>query len=554
LAALKKNSADSVSGVATDYVKQYQRKKTSDSLMAIINTKGTVTSVATGYGLSGGTITGAGTLIADTSVSGLSGKYIRITDGIAYAFTGIRDNDLLKYDSVNNRFVNFTLTATSPLSYNPVTNVLSSTGGGTGWLLTGNSGTDTLTDFVGTTDNRDLYFKRNGVKSGSIDSTSGGEGQTSFGFGALKNIDQTFATVIGNTAVGFKAMELYTGTNNGGGNSAFGVRALTALTTGLRNTAIGYNALYTTGVQSDNTAIGYNALKLASTSAINNTAIGSGALDAVTSGTNNTAVGVGALGVLSTGSSNSVVGASSAGSNTGDHNAILGAGIFSGSGAGSYNVAVGSLNTLAANTSGTFNVAICRGALITNTTNSFTTAVGGNAGNLSTGASNGFFGMYSGAYITSETGVLILNTLNRTNKTGDTTNSPFYSVQSTTAASQRTKLGGGGTVGINGYGHSTLAVNGSFAVGYVAKTANYTATIDDFSIKFTSGTDTLTLPTAVGCAGRQYEIKNLTGNTAQIATTSSQTIDGASAPFAVATTKCYGLRSDGANWYIIYVY
>jgi hypothetical protein len=41
---------------------------------------GSVTSVATGYGLSGGTITTSGTLIADTSVSGLSGKYVRIID------------------------------------------------------------------------------------------------------------------------------------------------------------------------------------------------------------------------------------------------------------------------------------------------------------------------------------------------------------------------------------------------------------------------------------------------------------------------------------------
>jgi hypothetical protein len=41
---------------------------------------GTVTSIATGYGLLGGTITTSGTLIADTSVSGLSGKYVRIID------------------------------------------------------------------------------------------------------------------------------------------------------------------------------------------------------------------------------------------------------------------------------------------------------------------------------------------------------------------------------------------------------------------------------------------------------------------------------------------
>jgi len=43
-------------------------------------TNGTVTTGATGYGLSWGTITTSGTLLADTSVSGLSGKYLRIID------------------------------------------------------------------------------------------------------------------------------------------------------------------------------------------------------------------------------------------------------------------------------------------------------------------------------------------------------------------------------------------------------------------------------------------------------------------------------------------
>ena len=45
-----------------------------------ITGSGSVTSVATGYGLSGGPITTSGTLIADTSISGLSGKYVRIID------------------------------------------------------------------------------------------------------------------------------------------------------------------------------------------------------------------------------------------------------------------------------------------------------------------------------------------------------------------------------------------------------------------------------------------------------------------------------------------
>jgi len=49
---------------------------------------GTVTSVATGYGLSGGTITNSGTLLVDSAT--LSNKYLRITDGVPY--TGATSN------------------------------------------------------------------------------------------------------------------------------------------------------------------------------------------------------------------------------------------------------------------------------------------------------------------------------------------------------------------------------------------------------------------------------------------------------------------------------
>ena len=79
--------------------------------------------------------------------------------------------------------------------------VWKSVSGDKGWSLTGNSGTDAATNFIGTTDNQDLIFKRNNVKSGlvSYDNTSFGNNTLStdtlvFGFNAGK----------GNTAFGGK--------------------------------------------------------------------------------------------------------------------------------------------------------------------------------------------------------------------------------------------------------------------------------------------------------------------------------------------------------------
>lgn len=98
----------------------------------------------------------------------------------------------------------------------------------------------------------------------------------------------------------------------------------------------------------------------------------------------------------------------------------------------------------------------------------------------------------------------------------------------------------------------TSVVTAGLTVGFAAKTANYTLVEADNVVTgdATTATFSLTLPTAVGCAGRRYTIKKITAaNTLNIATTSSQTIDGAAAPLAL-TTQWSGvvLISDGANW------
>jgi hypothetical protein len=94
---------------------------------------------------------------------------------------------------------------------------------------------------------------------------------------------------------------------------------------------------------------------------------------------------------------------------------------------------------------------------------------------------------------------------------------------------------------------STISVGGSFEATYSAKTADYTANELDYTIHFTSGTNTFTLPTAVGCTGRIYVVKNTTGGNLTLATTSGQTIDGA-APGTLANGAAAQYQSTGSNW------
>jgi len=102
--------------------------------------------------------------------------------------------------------------------------------------------------------------------------------------------------------------------------------------------------------------------------------------------------------------------------------------------------------------------------------------------------------------------------------------------------------------------NSTLTVNGSVSTAYIAKTANYTATISDYTINCTANTFQVTLPTAVGITGRVYTITNSGAGTITIATTSSQTFTNVVATPTTLTMAAVGTRqvqSDGANWLLI---
>jgi len=103
--------------------------------------------------------------------------------------------------------------------------------------------------------------------------------------------------------------------------------------------------------------------------------------------------------------------------------------------------------------------------------------------------------------------------------------------------------------------NSTLDVRGSLATSYRAFTTSTSASSTDNLLVFTgTSAATLTLPTAVGCPGRSYMIKNAstTGPTPvlTIATTSSQTIDVAPSWTLSSVNETITLISNGSGWNI----
>jgi len=182
----------------------------------------------------------------------------------------------------------------------------------TAWHLTGNAGTDPVINFMGTTDDKDVVFKRNNVRAGLLS-----KGNTSFGERALSNNNPgLFNTAIGNaalesnfgsfnTAIGVKA--LYSNIT-GNDNTAIGNAALGLNTDGIANTATGEAALDDNTTGSDNTANGLGALQ-ANTGGNWNTAVGSGAFPTSTTGNKNTALGVGTGSGIITGNANTILGA-----------------------------------------------------------------------------------------------------------------------------------------------------------------------------------------------------------------------------------------------------
>jgi hypothetical protein len=110
--------------------------------------------------------------------------------------------------------------------------------------------------------------------------------------------------------------------------------------------------------------------------------------------------------------------------------------------------------------------------------------------------------------------------------------------------------------GSTGDANSTVQVAGSLSMAIKSVTANYTVTASDNTVlaNTTTGAITITLPAPGSFAGRIYTIKKIgTGGIDNALTVSptSGTIDGGSSYIIYNDWTYVTLQTDGTNWYII---
>lgn len=143
------------------------------------------------------------------------------------------------------------------------------------WLLAGNSGINPIYNFVGTTDDKDVVFKRYNILSGLIS-----ERNTAFGAEALQSNTGT-----GNSAFGKWALRANVAGNN---NCGFGWATFYYMEQGDQNTVFGGDAANTDGLSSS-TGIGFRVLQL--NAGNENTVIGNNALGLVYFSSKNVLIG-----------------------------------------------------------------------------------------------------------------------------------------------------------------------------------------------------------------------------------------------------------------------
>jgi hypothetical protein len=232
-------------------------------------------------------------------------------------------NGLLLYNTDSSQFQYYNGSLWKPLGSNSAAALAN------GWSLTGNAGTNPATNFIGTTDNVDIIFKRNGIKSGLI-------GANNVAFGNSSLLNNTSGTY--NVALGVNALM---GNTSGNYNNAIGRGALQSNTTGYLNIAIGDGTMSNNISGHTNVGVGPYSL-LYNTTGISNTGVGTQTLTENTTGNYNQAFGRYALVANTIGSDNVAAGLQAMYSNnSGNNNVAVGNYSLFSNISGSNNISIG---------------------------------------------------------------------------------------------------------------------------------------------------------------------------------------------------------------------
>jgi hypothetical protein len=146
------------------------------------------------------------------------------------------------------------------------------------WKTTGNAGTDTAVNFIGTTDNEPLRFKQGNIRMGQLDINN-----ANYYFGKGTGVKSN-SSGFGSVGIGDSSLANATSGDN---NTAIGRNSLNTITSGSNNTAIGYLADAGSATLSNTTAIG----AFAQADASNTLVLGS--INNVNGATSNVNVGIG---------------------------------------------------------------------------------------------------------------------------------------------------------------------------------------------------------------------------------------------------------------------
>ena len=306
-----------------------------------------------------------------------------------------------------------------------------------GWLLSGNSGTNLGTDFLGTTDAQDLdiginsvvyhrftqqgqieflpsvgnsvligesagenddFSNNRNIYIGNLAGTQNVSGELNVGIGpnALENA----TTANYNVGVGYGALH----SSTSGQNTAVGSRALYNHNSGIDNVSIGWNSLYNDQTGSGNTSVGTYAMQQ-NINGISNVAIGLNALNNNVSGSYATAVGYNAMRFANNASSffvnenvavgyEALRGSTISSANTGSDNTAVGYQSMTNNTTGTGNVAIGNA-ALHSNTDGIYNTVVGWGAMENSVSASSNVAIGADVLQGSSGGSNTGVGAFS---------------------------------------------------------------------------------------------------------------------------------------------------------------